>query len=141
MDPQSTTPDVPLQAAESWLAQRQVSPAEIVERFLVHLPLYTFKYTYKGSLYTAVVEGGTGEVFANIYPAKADAPYLLAGGVPPWFSCAWLYSHWSGGDRAWRRGEWFIAMCGPRPGGCAPIVCFGRVGGGQDMTEKEALHV
>jgi predicted RNA-binding Zn-ribbon protein involved in translation (DUF1610 family) len=81
MDPQSTTPDVPLQAAESWLAQRQVSPAEIVERFLVHLPLYTCKYTYKGSLYTAVVEGGTGEVFANIYPAKAEAPYLLAGGV------------------------------------------------------------
>jgi len=81
MDPQSTTPDVPLQAAESWLSQRQASAGEIVERFLVHLPLYTFKYTYKGSLYTAVVEGGTGEVFANIYPAKAEAPYLLAGGV------------------------------------------------------------
>jgi DNA-directed RNA polymerase subunit RPC12/RpoP len=81
MDAQSTTPDVPLQVAEGWLTQRQASAGEIVERSLVHLPLYTCKYTYKGSLYTAVVEGGTGEVFANIYPAKAEAPYLLAGGV------------------------------------------------------------
>jgi DNA-directed RNA polymerase subunit RPC12/RpoP len=81
MDAQSTTPDVPLQAAESWLEQRKESAGEIVERSLVHLPLYTCKYTYKGSLYTAVVEGGTGEVFANIYPAKAEAPYRVAGGV------------------------------------------------------------
>jgi hypothetical protein len=32
-------------------------------------------------VFTAVVEGGTGEVFANLYPAKAEAPYLLAGGI------------------------------------------------------------
>jgi peptidoglycan/LPS O-acetylase OafA/YrhL len=45
----------------------------------VHLPLYTYKYTYQGKTYTAVVEAGTGAVFANIYPEKAEAPYRVAG--------------------------------------------------------------
>jgi K(+)-stimulated pyrophosphate-energized sodium pump len=43
--------------------------------------LYTFKYTHQGQPYTAIVEGGTGEVFANLYPAKAEAPFLIAGGL------------------------------------------------------------
>jgi hypothetical protein len=43
--------------------------------------LYAFKYTYRRASYTALVEGATGMVFANIYPAKAEAPYLLAGGL------------------------------------------------------------
>jgi len=33
------------------------------------------------SAFTATVEAGTGSVFANIFPAKAEAPYLLAGGL------------------------------------------------------------
>jgi len=28
-----------------------------------------------------VVEAATGRVLANIYPAKAEAPYLIAGGL------------------------------------------------------------
>jgi hypothetical protein len=51
----------------------------VVEQSLVHIPLYTFKYAFNGHFYTAVVEGATGEVFANIYPAKAEAPYLAIG--------------------------------------------------------------
>ncbi|MBN1668778.1 MAG: hypothetical protein JW862_16910, partial [Anaerolineales bacterium] len=51
------------------------------ETALVHIPLYTFKYAYQGQNYTALVEGATGAVFANIFPAKAEAPYLLAGGL------------------------------------------------------------
>jgi hypothetical protein len=43
--------------------------------------LYTFKYTFQGHSYTAIVEAGTGGVYANIFPAKAEAPYLLAGGL------------------------------------------------------------
>jgi len=32
-------------------------------------------------VYTAIVEGASGQVFANIYPAKAEAPFLLIGGI------------------------------------------------------------
>jgi hypothetical protein len=81
LDAQAHTPSVPLQAALTWLEQRQVPQTEIVERALVHIPLYTFKYNYQGKPYTAIVEAGTGGVFANIYPAKAEAPYQLVGGV------------------------------------------------------------
>ncbi len=82
IDPQAVPPTVPLQAALSWLNTEQHAPAaEIVEQSLVHIPLYIFKYTFQGKFYTALVEGGTGEVFANIYPAKAEAPYLVVGGL------------------------------------------------------------
>ena len=47
----------------------------------MHIPLFTFKYAYKNQPYTAIVEAGTGRVFANIFPAKAEAPYRLAGGL------------------------------------------------------------
>lgn len=78
---QSHMPSVPLDAAQKWLAERQGAQPKIAEQALVHVPLYTFKYTYQGRPYTAIVEGGTGGVFANIFPAKAEAPYLLAGGL------------------------------------------------------------
>ena len=81
LDAQARAPSVPLEAAMSWLADRQVPPEEVAERSLVHIPLYTFKYAYQGRPFTAIVEAGTGGVFANLYPAKAEAPYLLAGGL------------------------------------------------------------
>jgi hypothetical protein len=81
LDGDAHMPSVPLDAALGWLEQRQVPAAEIVERALVHIPMFTCKYTFKGNTYTAVVEGATGEVFANIFPAKSEAPYLLAGGL------------------------------------------------------------
>ena len=81
LDAQSHLPTVPLQAALGWLQQRSIPAQELVEKALVHIPLFLFKYGYKGKTYTAVVEGATGMVFANIYPAKDEAPYLLAGGL------------------------------------------------------------
>ncbi len=77
LDAQAHPPSVPLETALQWLSQRQVNPAEIVERALVHIPIYNFKYTYQGKAYTAVVDGASGQVFANIFPAKAEAPYAL----------------------------------------------------------------
>ena len=66
----------------SWLKENKGFPAEeIAEKSLVHLPLYTFKYSYKGQEYTALVEAGTGGVFANIFPAKAEMPYRVVGGL------------------------------------------------------------
>jgi len=79
LESQARPPSVPLQAALEWLVQRQSPQNEIAEQSLVHIPLYTFKYGYQGKLYTAIVEAATGGVLANIYPEKAEAPYLLAG--------------------------------------------------------------
>lgn len=81
LDAQAHAPSVPLQAAIAWLQERQGEAGEIQERALVHIPVYTFKYEYQNQVYTAVVEAGTGSVFANLYPAKAEAPFLLAGGL------------------------------------------------------------
>lgn len=81
LDSQSQPPTVPLQAAQSWLAERQVPTEEIIEQALVHIPLFSFKYIYQNSPYTALVEAATGGVFANIFPAKAEAPYQLVGGL------------------------------------------------------------
>lgn len=81
LDAQSHPPNVPLQAALEWMAQRQVVQQEIVEQALVHIPLYTFKYDFQGRSYTAIVEAATGGVFANLYPSKAEAPYQIVGGL------------------------------------------------------------
>ena len=82
VDLQAVTPTVPLQAALSWLGAGQPRKAnEIIEQALVHIPLFVVKYTYQGKFYTALVEGATGEVIANIFPAKAEAPYQVVGGL------------------------------------------------------------
>lgn len=72
-------PNVPLQTALNWLVDRDIPQEEVSERALVHIPLYTIKYSYQGETYTALVEAGTGGVFANIFPAKEETPYLMVG--------------------------------------------------------------
>lgn len=79
LDAQAHMPTVPLEAAVRWLLQDQTHPPQILEQSLVHIPLYTFKYSFKGNTYTALVEAGTGQVFANIFPAKAETPYRAIG--------------------------------------------------------------
>ena len=76
---QAVAPTVPLNAALQWQEERQVPQNEIIEKFLVHLPIYLFKYQYQGRAYLAVVEAATGQVFANIFPAKAEMPYRTIG--------------------------------------------------------------
>jgi DNA-directed RNA polymerase subunit RPC12/RpoP len=75
----SVEPSVPLAAAQQWLAQKQVDIRQVAECALVHIPIYTFKYGFKNRLYTAAVEAATGRTLANIFPAKAEAPYLAVG--------------------------------------------------------------
>ena len=83
LDSQAEPPSVPLETALGWLRERGVPPNEVgadaLESALVHIPLYTFKYSYNGQTYTALVEAATGRTLANIFPAKAEAPYLMAG--------------------------------------------------------------
>jgi hypothetical protein len=80
VESQSVTPTVPLEAARQWLQQAQPG-GEVRQGSLVHVPIFLFKYSYKGNTYTALVEAGTGAVLANIFPAKSEAPYYLAGGI------------------------------------------------------------
>ncbi len=79
--PQSVQPSVPLDAALAWLAQKQVNTQQVVESALVHIPIYTFKYGFNNQMFTAVVEAATGRTLANLFPAKAEAPYLAIGWV------------------------------------------------------------
>lgn len=78
LDAQSQSPTVPLDAATAWLQAGNPNGA-ILETALVHIPIFTFKYDYQNRSYTALVEAGTGVVLANLYPAKAEAPYLTIG--------------------------------------------------------------
>lgn len=79
LDSQAHAPSVPLETAQGWLAGRGIAAQQLAENALVHVPLYTFKYTFNNKTFTALVEAATGKVFANVFPAKAEAPYVLAG--------------------------------------------------------------
>ena len=68
-------PSVPLEAALAWLKEQENGAAPS-ESALVHVPIYIMKYVFNGTTYTAVVEAATGAVLANLFPAKAEAPYL-----------------------------------------------------------------
>ena len=112
IDSQAHLPTVPVSAAFEWLAQRQIPQNEIVEQSLVHVPLYTFKYNYQGNAYTAIVEGGTGEVFANIYPAKAEAPYRTIGFITAAiFSCLAIVPLGMSVSRGWEGTGFGLLVC------------------------------
>lgn len=81
LDSQAVSPTVPLTTALDWLAQRKVPADQVAEAALVHIPLYTFKYAFNGRGYTALVEAATGRALANVFPAKAEAPFVLAGAL------------------------------------------------------------
>lgn len=76
LDADALPPTVPFPAMVQWLAGRGVPREQLAEAALVHLPIYIFKYDFGGQAYTALVEGGTGKVFANLFPPKAETPYL-----------------------------------------------------------------
>lgn len=82
LDDQAHPPTVPLPTALQWLKDHHsVAANSLRERALVHIPIYTIKYHFQGNQYTAIAEAATGSVLASIYPAKVEAPYLLAGGI------------------------------------------------------------
>lgn len=75
----SIEPTVPLDAALEWVKQQGVPRERVTESALVHVPLYTCKYLFNGQTYTTMIEAATGKVMANLFPAKAEAPYQIAG--------------------------------------------------------------
>lgn len=81
-DDVAVKPTVPYETMVRWLADEQQIPAgAIQESSLVHLPIYHCHYQFKGQRYTALVDGASSQVFANIFPAKSEAPYRILGVV------------------------------------------------------------
>jgi predicted RNA-binding Zn-ribbon protein involved in translation (DUF1610 family) len=100
---QAVMPSVPLEAALAWLKEQE-SAATPSESALVHVPIYIMKYVFNGTTYTAVIEAATGAVLANLFPAKAEAPYLaialVTAAVYLCLALAPVIASLSGGDAA-----------------------------------------
>jgi len=73
-------PSVPFDTVQQWLLDdHHIAPENIRETALVHVPVYTCKYTFNKRHYTALVDAASSKVFANIYPAKWEVPYVAIG--------------------------------------------------------------
>ncbi len=73
---------VPYETMLGWLKEQHgVTPAEIQEVALVHVPIYHFTYAYKDRRYSAVVDAAASQVYYNIFPAKWEVPYRTLGAV------------------------------------------------------------
>jgi hypothetical protein len=82
LDAKAVTPTVPYDTMRQWLADDFGVKREAVrEAALVHVPIYRCKYVFDGRRYTAIVDGATGKVFANIYPSKWETPYRTVAAV------------------------------------------------------------
>lgn len=84
IDSLAVSPTVPIEAAMEWEQQGSVKtllPGKrtIQETAIVHVPVYFYQYTYASKTYTAVVDAASGMVMANLFPPKAEAPYLAVG--------------------------------------------------------------
>ena len=76
------TPTVPYDTMQQWLLDDQgLRPEMIREAALVHLPIFVAKYEFGGKTYTALIDAATSKVFANIFPAKWEIPYVGIGGA------------------------------------------------------------
>lgn len=73
---------VPYETMLAWLKEQHgLTPAEVHEVALVHVPIFHFTYSYKDRRYSAVVDAAAGQVFFNIFPAKWEVPYRTLGAV------------------------------------------------------------
>jgi DNA-directed RNA polymerase subunit RPC12/RpoP len=82
-DHEIVKPDVLYDSAQAWLQSSGIDLNTVSEAALVHIPFYQFHYNFGGQSYTALVEASSGQVYANIYPAKSEAPFrvLFAMGI------------------------------------------------------------
>jgi len=80
LDGQAIPPTVPIDTVKKWLNDNQgIKASDITEISLVHLPIFRCKYTLDGRVYSAVVDASSSKVFANIFPSKWEAPYVVIG--------------------------------------------------------------
>jgi len=76
-DDQMVKPDVLYDSAQQWLQGSGVDLNSVAEAALVHIPFYKFTYMFNNNSFTALVEASSGQVYANIYPAKSEAPFRV----------------------------------------------------------------
>lgn len=83
LDSQAVEPTVPLDTGLDWARRSLTLPSggALNEASLVHVPLYFFKYVFRDQTYTAVVDAASGTVWANLFPAKQESPYIVVGVV------------------------------------------------------------
>lgn len=74
IEDQSVIPSISMDSVINRLAEQGIGREEIADIQLIHLPIFTVKYEYKQVVYTALVEGFTGKVFANLYPQGPNLP-------------------------------------------------------------------
>lgn len=78
---QFVQPDVFFESAKNWLEQSGANVETIAESNLVHIPFYHVHYYYKNEHYSCLVEASSGKVYANIWPAKSEAPFRILFGA------------------------------------------------------------
>ena len=70
-------PTVPFSAMVQWLGRAQCAAANSWPKPRWCICPFTFSSTsWPAQSYTALVEGSSGKVLANLFPAKAETPYL-----------------------------------------------------------------
>jgi DNA-directed RNA polymerase subunit RPC12/RpoP len=74
-------PDVLYDSAQKWLQDTGVDLNTVSEAALVHIPFYQYYYNFNNHSFTSLVEASSGEVYANIYPAKSEAPFRILFGL------------------------------------------------------------
>ena len=52
-------------------------PGKSKEQSLVYFPIWKIDYTFNGKSYQVIVDASSSEVFANDFPARSSAAYLL----------------------------------------------------------------
>lgn len=52
-------------------------PGKPKEQALVYFPIWYMEYNYQGQIYNVVIDGSSGEVFADRFPTRGSAPYMV----------------------------------------------------------------
>lgn len=51
-------------------------PGRSVEQASVYFPVWQVQYSFRGRLYSCVIDGSSGEVFADDFPVRGSGPYV-----------------------------------------------------------------
>ncbi|MEM4160708.1 MAG: zinc ribbon domain-containing protein, partial [Thermoplasmata archaeon] len=52
-------------------------PGKPKEQALVYFPIWYMEYNYQGQIYNVVIDASSGEVFADRFPTRGSAPYMV----------------------------------------------------------------
>ncbi|MCX8174084.1 MAG: zinc ribbon domain-containing protein [Thermoplasmata archaeon] len=56
-------------------------PGKPKEQALVYFPIWYMEYNYQGQIYSVVIDGSSGEVFADRFPTRGSAPYMVVAAI------------------------------------------------------------